>query len=61
MILKKSSNLPYFDERFVNYGYNKVQWVANLRFMGYQFYVGPEFGIDVAHPRLFMVILNMMR
>ena len=48
MILKKSSNLPYFDERFVNYGYNKVQWVANLRFMGYRFYVfGPEFGIDV--------------
>lgn len=26
-----------FDERFINYGYNKQQWVENLRYVGYKF------------------------
>ena len=52
LILRKSAKLPTFDERFVNYGYNKVQWVAHLRYAGYRFYVlGTDFAMDVAHPR----------
>lgn len=52
MIVPKTEELPYFDEEFKNYGYNKVEWVADLRYAGYRFYVfGPGFGVDVAHPR----------
>ena len=52
LVLKYTSELPLFDERFVNYGYNKVQWVTNLRYVGFRFYVlGTDFAIDVAHPR----------
>ena len=52
LIVRRSASLPRFDERFVNYGYNKVQWVANLRYAGYRFYVlGTDFAMDVAHPR----------
>ena len=52
LIARKSTFLPYFDERFINYGYNKVQWVTNLRYIGFRFYVlGTDFAIDVAHPR----------
>ena len=55
LIVKKTDTMPRFDNRFVNYGYNKVQWVTHLRFSGYHFYVfGPAFGIDVAHPRYIM-------
>ena len=52
LIVRTSTFLPYFDERFINYGYNKVQWVTNLRYIGFRFYVlGTDFAIDVAHPR----------
>ena len=34
VLLKKSPETPLFDERFVNYGYNKVQLVENLRWKG---------------------------
>ena len=52
LILKKSAILPRFAEEFVNYGYNKVQWIATLRYQGWRFYVlGTGFAIDVAHPR----------
>ena len=37
--MKRSSSLPYFDERFINYGFNKVQWIENMRYLGYEFYV----------------------
>lgn len=34
VMLKRSANTPLFDERFVNYGYNKVQLIEQLRYMG---------------------------
>lgn len=34
VMLKRSSTTPLFDERFVNYGYNKVQLVEHLRYQG---------------------------
>lgn len=40
-----------FDERFINYGYNKQQWVENLRYIGYKFAQLVQcFGIDIPHP-----------
>ena len=37
LIVRKSEHMPLFDERFINYGYNKQQWVENLRYVGYKF------------------------
>ena len=52
VLLPRLNSTPLYDERFVNYGYNKVQWVAHLRYAGYRFYVlGTDFAMDVAHPR----------
>ena len=43
--------MPLFDESFLNYGYNKQQWIENLRYIGYKFGVVVQgFGIDVPHP-----------
>lgn len=33
------TNLPLFDEEFVDYGYNKIQWISLLRYSGYRFTV----------------------
>ena len=52
MVVKKTSNLPYFDERFINYGYNKVQWLEHLRYLGYNYVViNHVFAVDIPHPR----------
>ena len=37
LIVRKSEYMLLFDERFINYGYNKQQWVENLRYVGYKF------------------------
>ena len=45
-----SSSLPFFDEIFINYGFNKVQWIENLRYFGYEFYVANQvFLVDLRH------------
>lgn len=52
IVVKRSDHLPEFDERFVNYGKNKVQWITHLRLLGYQYYVlSHSFAIDVPHPK----------
>lgn len=33
VMLRRSPNTPLFDERFVNYGYNKVQLIEHLRYL----------------------------
>lgn len=51
VMVKKSESLPPFDERFVNYGYNKVQWLEHLRYRGYVFSILTNgFAVDVPHP-----------
>lgn len=40
---------PYYDERFVGYGMNKIQGVLHMREMGYKFLILPE-GFLVHHP-----------
>ena len=49
-MIRYSESTPYFDERFVNYGCNKVQFIDLLRNMGYRFYILTQsFAMDVAH------------
>mgnify|MGYP004686284661 FL=1 len=52
VFVKRSAKLPRFDERFVNYGKNKVQWIIHLRLLGYKYYVlSHSFAVDVPHPK----------
>ncbi|CBK20940.2 uncharacterized protein [Blastocystis hominis] len=40
----------FFDERFVNYGCNKVQYVDLIRHRGYKFYILiNSFAMDLVH------------
>lgn len=49
-MVKRTASLPLFDERFINYGFNKVQWIENLRYMGYEFSVlSHAYAIDIPH------------
>lgn len=34
LLLKYDSNTLFFDERFINYGCNKVQYVDHIRHLG---------------------------
>ena len=31
-MLKYTENTPLYDERFVNYGYNKIQFIEQLKY-----------------------------
>ena len=51
MLVQKNNELPLYDERFVGYGWNKVQWIEHLRQVGYRFYVFNDgFIIHCPHP-----------
>ena len=50
VMVRRTEILPLFDERFINYGFNKVQWIENLRYLGFEFYVlGQSFAFDIPH------------
>ena len=50
VLLKRSPSTPVFDERFVDYGYNKIQLVEHLRHVGYDFLVlMTSYGMDMPH------------
>ena len=50
-MVRRTEILPLFDERFINYGFNKVQWIENLRYLGFEFSVlSQAFAIDIPHP-----------
>lgn len=52
MMVRKWSGLPQFDERFINYGYNKIQWFEHLRYAGYEFSVlSHGYCVDTPHPQ----------
>lgn len=49
-MLKFDNSTLLFDERFIDYGCNKVQYIDHLRYMGYRFYiVSDAFATDVLH------------
>lgn len=51
LLVQKVDSLPLYDERFVGYGWNKVQWIEHLRYIGYRFYVfNSGFIIHCPHP-----------
>lgn len=51
VVVQKSSSLPMYDERFVGYGFNKVQWLEHLRASGYEFFVFRHgFIVHFPHP-----------
>ena len=52
VMLRRSPNTPLFDERFVNYGYNKVQWLEHLRYVGFDYEILTNgFAVDIPHGR----------
>ena len=58
VVVKQSSHLPLFDERFINYGKDKISWIENLRYDGYAFAVlRNAFAVDIPHPRYYLIIL----
>ena len=62
MLVRYGPDTPLFHDKFVNYGYNKVQYFENLRQMGYEFYViNKVFAMDFPHPDSdFRVTYNSM-
>ena len=51
LMVRLSPYLPLFDDRFVNYGYNKVEYVENLRQAGFSFFIlNQAFAMDFPHP-----------
>ena len=56
LLLKYSKDMLLFDERFVNYGCNKVQYVDHLRLRGVQFYLlTGSVAMDLVHHELTFV------
>ena len=50
VMLRYTENTVLFDERFINYGCNKVQYIDHLRLLGYSFFVPSEvFSTDLVH------------
>lgn len=50
LMLAYRPEVPLFDERFVNYGYNKVQLFEHLRAEGFKFYIiNNAFSVDILH------------
>ena len=50
VMLRYSKSTPIFDERFYDYGYNKVQLFEHLRAAGFQWYIlNNAFALDLLH------------
>ena len=41
-LVVRKEGTPLFDERFVGYGKNKIQWIQHLRLRGFTFHVMPK-------------------
>ena len=51
MLVRKWNKLPLFDERFINYGFNKIQYFEHLRLRGARLYlIAQSFAVDMPHP-----------
>lgn len=61
-VMVKKSKVPLFDERFINYGYNKVQWIENLRYLGFEFHVlSQSYAVDMPHSPYLFYCYNYLR
>ena len=34
VMVRRTEQMPLLNEVFINYGFNKVQWIENLRYLG---------------------------
>lgn len=51
LMVRYTPDTPLFYPGFVNYGYNKVQYVEHLRQAGFTFYIlNHAFATDFPHP-----------
>lgn len=52
--MRRGNRTPLYDERFVGYGYNKMQHMRHLTYVGYQFYILTNaFALDMPHTHAF--------
>ncbi len=59
-MIKKTNEMPLFDERFINFGFNKIEWIETLRYTGYKFAVLINgFGMDVPHPQYYHLTISI--
>lgn len=33
-MVRRTEQMPFLNEIFINYGFNKVEWIENLRYLG---------------------------
>ena len=33
-MVRRTEQMPLLNEIFINYGFNKVEWIENLRYLG---------------------------
>ena len=51
VMVRYTKNTPLFHEKFINYGFNKVQYVEHLRAAGFSFFIlNHAFAMDLPHP-----------
>jgi len=49
-MVKRDDKHVFFNEKFINYGYNKISYVEKLRLSGYSFYLATKvFAFDLPH------------
>ena len=54
LIVAKTQQLPRFNPTFIDYGYNRVEWVAHLRYAGYRFSVlSQAWGFHLRHEKYY--------
>ena len=57
LFLRYYHDMLLFDERFVNYGKDKISWIEHLRYSGYRFAVLKyAFAVDIPHPRYYHLL-----
>ena len=50
-VFRRSVMTPFFHPYYINYGYNKVEYVENLRQAGFSFFIlNQAFAMDFPHP-----------
>ena len=50
VVVRNRNTTPPFDEHFINYGYDKVSFIDELRKSGFTYYVlTGVFGFDIPH------------
>ena len=49
-IVKYTNHTTVYDEKYINYGFNKISYVETLRLTGYSFYLASRmFAFDLPH------------